>query len=601
MKRLFILFLILASASGAFAQQAKKSFDFASEGVRIEPDKRLIVVMASLEAAGLTTPLTESGEKFRGRLKSDLAGLDKELVGKMEYFIKQYKGRHAGSSDAELIAPFISMAYTLSPVPQLAEPLRDTDLPGDLLEVLDFSPLIRQMYRSTLRTSQGTFSFGQLVDEWYKEYEAESDRLRPSSAIMIRDVLDYLHTRPQTTFLEQKKVEVKGSKGKTTLSQVETRERERRFFIVPDLLSRGGTVNFRNIGDDYFAIVPPGTDVSESEVRRAYLQFVLDPIVLGSAKEILSKKDGIRSLLDERRKSNPDIFTDVVLAASRSLVIAADVRERAFRKMLEATVEARRNQNRKPVSETVDAKGRKVVQITDELYLIDGRFAMPGVDDEIALELSDAYEKGAVLAFYFAEQLRGLEDSGFDIASSLRDMVLALEPAKEANRLNENAEARARARAAIEARKKTAVVVLDNPVTKRLLEIEPLIQGQKYSDAEQALNSLLSSNANDARIYYNLGRVKSLSAAAITDTETRNGLLKQAMESFIKVLNLDDGKLDRALKSLSYVNIGRIFEYYDQTDRAIATYETAIKLGDVKGGAYQEAVAAREKLLKQPK
>ena len=34
-------------------------------------------------------------------------------------------------------------------------------------------------------------------------------------------------------------------------------EHERRFFIVPDLLASSGTVNFRNIGDDYFVIVPP--------------------------------------------------------------------------------------------------------------------------------------------------------------------------------------------------------------------------------------------------------------------------------------------------------------------------------------------------------
>lgn len=601
MNRLLIPALILLSAVGIFAQGTKRQFDFAAEGVRIEPDKRLIVVMASLEAAGLRTPLTGPGEKFRERVKADLAGLNPELVGKMEYFIKQYKSRHAGSSDAELIAPFISMAYTLSPVPELAEPLRETDLPGDLLEVLDFSPLIRQMYRSPVRTEQGTSTFGQRVDEYFKEYQAEGEKLRPTAALMITDVLDYLHTRPQTVFIEQKRVEVKAAKGKTTLSKIESRERERRFFIVPDLLASGGTINFRNIGDDYFAIVPPGTDLSESEVRRAYLQFVLDPIILGSAKDILDKKEGIRLLLDERRKSNPNVPTDVVLAVSRSLVAASDVRERAFRKMFEATAEARRNPNRKPISETTDAQGRKVVRLTEELYLIDGRFVMPGVEDEVAYELSDAYEKGAVLSFYFAKQLLGLEASGFDIASSLRDMVVSLDPAKETNRLAENAEAAKRAESAFEARRKTAAVVLDNPVTKRLIEIEPMIEARNYQEAEQALNTLLQSNAGDGRIYYNLGRVKSLAAAATTDVEARNVLFRDAKALFESVLKIEDGKVDSALKSLSYVYIARIFEYYDQNEYAIRVYEAAIKIGNVTGGGYQEAVAARERLIKNLK
>ena len=33
--------------------------------------------------------------------------------------------------------------------------------------------------------------------------------------------------------------------------------------------------------------------------------------------------------------------------------------------------------------------------------------------------------------FYFAEQLKGVEDSGFDIASSMREMILSFDPTKE--------------------------------------------------------------------------------------------------------------------------------------------------------------------------
>jgi hypothetical protein len=155
MKRVFFLALILVFSVGAFAQNSSQVFDLSQYGVKIEPDRRLIVVLASLEAAGLETPLTDKGREFRQKLRTDLASFNPELQQKMKFFLEQYKKRHDKASQAELIAPFISMAYTLGPVPDLVEPTRATDLPGDLLEVLDFSPYVRQFYRSPIKDSDG--------------------------------------------------------------------------------------------------------------------------------------------------------------------------------------------------------------------------------------------------------------------------------------------------------------------------------------------------------------------------------------------------------------------------------------------------------------
>jgi len=662
MKRVFFPALILIFAVGVFAQNPSQVFDLSQYGVKIEPDRRLIVVLASLEAAGLETPLTDKGKEFRQKLRADFAGLyasskdgNPTLREKMKFFVDQYtkrfverykqnlrsekkgeaelkkydddmkafseqfeKYRSGALTDKdkeeflarnraffnELAAPFISMAYTLGPVPDLAEPTRATDLPGELLEVLDFSPYVRQFYRSPIQVTDGkeqrTTTVGARIEEYYKEYQATGDAIRPSTVRMVRDLLDYLHTRPQLTYLEQIKTEVPKGK-KATLSKTETRERTRRFFIVPDLLAQNGTVNFRNIGDDYYAIVPPETDLSESEVRRAYLQFVLDPVILKNAKDIATFKDGIKALLDERRKTNPDVSPDIFLAVSRSLVAATDARQTYFQKFQEATLEARRaaGTGRKPISESVDAQGRKVVKLTDELYLIDGRFAMPSAEDEMTLELYEAYEKGAVLSFYFANSLKGLEDSQFDIASSLRDIILSLDASKEANRLTEFADARRRAFAMREDKRKNALVVIENPLTKKLTEVEPLIRNQQYAEAETALNELLKTNPTEPRVFYALGRVKSLSAAAITEPEQRNKLIGDAKGFYEKVLLSATDKTDLALISLTYVALARLYEYYDQNAYAIKIYEKVISMGDMKGGGYQEAVVARERLLKE--
>jgi hypothetical protein len=51
---------------------------------------------------------------------------------------------------------------------------------------------------------------------------------------------------------------------------------------------------------------------------------------------------------------------------------------------------------------------------------------------------------------------------------------------------------------------------------------------------------------------------------------------------------------------LSYVALAKIYEFYDQKDYAAKIYDAAIKLGDVSGGAYAQAIAGKQQLLKNP-
>lgn len=581
----FILTAAVLSSVSAIQNAARaQSPDLTRYGVKIEPDKRLMVVLASLEAAGLETPLTEQSAEFRQKLQNDLRGLDKDLSEKMKFFIKQYKSRHSGETHAEVIAPFVSMAYILSPVPDLADPSRSTDLPASLLEVLDYAPLAREFYRRSALNAK--------LDDYMKDYRKAGDEMRQSAAQMVSQLLDYLHTKPQLTYIEKVKVQAKDAKNKN-IEKTEIRERERRFFIVPELLAPKGTINFVNAGDDYFAVVPPATDLGSSDVRRAYLQFVLDPLVFANAKDISAFREGIKALLDERRKTNPNISTDVFLAVSRSLVAAVDAKQIEFEKTRLATSQARQKID---LMKTIEEKKA----VSAELERLKQSFA-----DETALQLSEAYEKGAVLAFYFAKQLKGLEDSGFDIASSMRDFILSLDTTKEANRLEEFANARSRAIKAREERKNnqvTQAAIIENPVTTRLLEIDKTINSKSYASAETALKKLLEEYpAESPRIYYALGRLSSLSAEGLSkeDLDKRNQRLLEAKVAYTNVIRSATVNTDPALLSLSYVALGRIYEFYDQSDYALKIYETAIKLGDVAGGAYKEALAAKERLSKR--
>src|SRR5258708_20336579 len=145
------------------------------------------------------------------------------------------------------------------------------------------------------------------LDDYVKEYRSDADGiLRTSSREMVSELLDYLHTRPRLVFTEKIKVETKKDNSKKGMIQkIETREHERHFYIVPERLSAKSNINFLNIRDDYYVIVPPDADLSFSDARRAFLQFVIDPLVLDYSKEITFMRDWAKRLLTEQRKTTP--------------------------------------------------------------------------------------------------------------------------------------------------------------------------------------------------------------------------------------------------------------------------------------------------------
>jgi hypothetical protein len=599
MRKIAFLPLVIVFSLNILAQGVPAGFDLSNYGVKIEPDKRLITVLATLESARddngnklVNTSLSPSGTRFRKELEADLVVPD-DLRRKISLFVTQYKKRHPQAPDAEIVTPFISMAYSLTPAPDLNDPVVTGDLPGSLLDVLDFAPLVREFYRRS--------GIAAKLDQYKKEYQAVSDvSIRPSTRDMVSELMDYLHTRPQTVYTEKIKTEVQKGKSKSAkVQQVETREHERHFFIVPEMLAPAGNTNFLNIRDDYFVIVPPDTDLRPTDARRAFLQFVVDPLVLTNAKDISTVQAGVKQLLDERRKVNPEVTPDVYLAIGRSMIAAIDARELEYTRVNAATLLARRKIENLKTPEEKTA-------VSDELKALKQAFA-----DETALRLSDEYEKGSVLVFYFANQLKGLEDSGFDVASSMRDMILSLDASKETSRLEQYAEARKRGIAARVARKNRpeATMAVENPVTTRLLEIQKTIDAKDYTKASAGLKQLLQSNPNEARIYYSLGLVASLTAEGITDQDAQNVKLVEAKNAYQKVIDIaavqqentaTRNLIDLALVSRAYVAMAKIYEFYDKTEDAKKIYDMAIKLGNVNGGAYGEAIAAKQRLFKNP-
>src|SRR5438105_665378 len=377
-------------------------FELSEYGVQIQPDPRLIIVMAALDAAGFDpTPPGKEPSAFRRLVRKHQESLDLNLRQRLKTFYERNR-LPAPATPADQAARYISLAYAIGQPPLLEAPERSDDLPGGVLEVLDFAPLLREFYRKS--------GIDERLVSYMRAYQAEGDRLRPQSAEMVRSVLSYLHTRPIMVSTERVRVKSPDKKRSSAIIY-STREHDRHFHIVPDLLAAPGTVNFRVIADEYYAIIPEGSDPTSPEMRHAFLQFVIDPLVLKFSKEISAQRDQIKQLIDARTKAGATVSPDVFVVVGRSLVAAADARFDEAARLNEVMSLQRRN-----LQQARDETTRKAIATQADA-------ARAAITDEAIARLADDYENGAVLDFLFADQLRDVQASGFDIGNFFAEMI----------------------------------------------------------------------------------------------------------------------------------------------------------------------------------
>lgn len=570
-------------------QREPANFDLSEYGVSFQAEPRLIIMMAALEAAGFDPTATGSASSiFRARVRNDLSDLDPDLRNRLRTFYERNK-LPAPATAADQAARYVSLAFALGPPPSLDAPARSEDLPASLLEVLDFAPLVQEFYRRS--------HIDEKLVGYTLAYQAEGDRLRKPSAEMVRAVLTYLHTRPITISLER--VQVKSpatTKKKNAPKTYNTRERERHFIIVPDLLGAPGAINFRVIGDEYYAVLPEGTEPASSELRRGYLQYVIDPLLLRFNRDVAARRDQIKQLLADRERAGASVSPDVFLGVSRSLVAAADASFEELRRL-----EVLSRESRARLASARDEASRQAI-------VKDVQAATTAIKDETVARLADDYERGAILAFFFAEQLKGIESSGFDVANFFVDMISSFDPAREGRRLTENAEARQRALAARQARLSAKSVESDSPIyseadaakaatlVKKLGEIEQTLRSKDYNIAEARLKDLLKDFPREPRIFFALAQTASFAAADATDEDVQTERLNRALGNYRLAVEASSPETDRALISRAHEAMGRIHAFLENKAEAAKEFDAAISVGDIAGGAYKEALDGKKKL-----
>ncbi len=364
---------------------------------------------------------------------------------------------------------------------------------------------------------------------------------------------------------------------------------------MPDLLAAPGAINFRAVGDDYYAVVPADTDPRLSGMRRAYVQFIVDPLVARFSREVAARRPDIKQLLDaEQARKGREFGPDVFLTVARSMVAATDVRMDETVRLYALQLETSRR---------LQAAGAD--QAAKDAALKESKERQAAIADAGTAELADAYERGAVLSFHFAEQLRGVEGGGFDVSNFIPDMVAALDTARELRRPAEYAEAVARAatarRVAAAARSKEAA---EAPPTdarraallKSLGDVGELLRVRNYEEAESRLNALKGEYRDEPLVYFTLGQAASLSAQEAIDEALQAARLNAALGHFRQALLFATADTDRAIVIRAHLSSGRILAHLERREEALREFDAVLAASQPSDRFHQEALAEKKKL-----
>jgi tetratricopeptide (TPR) repeat protein len=133
-----------------------------------------------------------------------------------------------------------------------------------------------------------------------------------------------------------------------------------------------------------------------------------------------------------------------------------------------------------------------------------------------------------------------------------------------------------------------------------LAAIEDTLRNKDYNEAEARLRELLKEHPGEPRIFFALGQTASLAAMDATDEPVQLERLNRALGHYRMAIAASSPEDDKAILSRAHESMGRINAFLDNTAEAVKSFDEAIKIGDVRGGAYREALEGKKRLTGNP-
>jgi hypothetical protein len=554
----------------------RPNLSLADVNTDIGVDRRVIVMMAALNIAGYDY---ESGNRqlsaLRRQIREDLKNTNPDLVQRLRNYFQKH---HKGANDAAAVAPYLSLALSLTEPPAFTIDTPAERLPDDVREITDFALLLEEFYRTT--------GFSKLMPKYLAAYVNVAQNYGVPAGLALGTTLVYLHTDPilelPPLFMprrtsgppprtDDKKGDKKEADKKAGAPALEVPNRVRQFVIIPDLLNATGAANLRVVGDAYFLLLGPTAEPNIEAMRRAFLSFVIDPLTERQIKEVAAIRGPLRKLMDGRgdRLDKEYAERSAYFLITDSLVRATDAR--------------------------MDALGLAARRKSSE--------------DEALYELSLGYDRGAVLVYHFYEQMKAYEAVGVNLRDYFSALLSNIDFERESKRLDEYAQRLTRVKqlrteATLAPAPAPTISNVDEKLAPRIVEADQMIRARKYNEAQAALKSVLKDSPNNARALFGLADVTSKMATTLDDADRVEEELFGAIEYYRQAASNASPETEKWLKQRSYVAAAKILDFIAESNPSLAeklsadaatAYELAIKLGKVEGGAYEEA----EKALKE--
>jgi hypothetical protein len=556
----------------------RPNLSLADVNTDIGVDRRVIVMMAALNIAGYDY---ESGNRqlsaLRRQIREDLQGLDPALVQRLRAYFQKH---HKGENDVTAVAPYLSLALSMTEPPAFTIDAPADRLPNEVREIADFALLLEEFYRAA--------GFSKLMPKYVAAYVNVAQNYGAPAGLALGEALSYLHTEPilelpplytprKTSASSSKADDKKGDKKPIQEAAIDPPNRVRQFIIIPDLLNATGVANLRVVRDTYFLLLGPTTEPNVEAMRRAFLTFVLDPLTERQVKEVAAIREPLKKLMESRGDRLDKEYSErsAYFLISDSLARATDAR--------------------------MDALGLAARRKSAE--------------DESLYDLSLGYDHGAVLVYHFYDQMKAYESVGVNIRDYISAMLGNIDFKRESKRLDEYAQRlehgkQLRAEAKFVATPPPTISNADENLVARIAAADQLIKARKYDEAKTALESALKDQPDNARVLYGLADVMSKKATALEDPDRIEETLFAAVEYYQLAAKNASPETEKWLMQRSYVAAAKILDFIadgnparaeELSAGALNAYQSAIKLGKVEGGAYEEAEQAlKERGQKKP-
>ena len=480
------------------------------------------------------------------------------------------------SADA---ARYAALSLLMTPPPAFSVyQSDDRPLPPDLRALLAdvdaggprFLALLREFYvKSGLR---------ELIPKYTALAQAEAARYRRPVGETIYQVLDYFHTRPETVIGMRPLVvsSTTPDKSKIEKQTVFARNRTRQVFVIPDPLAaygssfvRGDILNqkddilSRRIGDDYIVVVGPSKTANTDAVRNAMIRFVIDPMIERRLKNALEYKDSIVKLVAGAPAAAKEYSSSVYLVLRESLAQATEARMRRIKR-----------QARTPKT-TLCLISRKATCAAPFWFFISMNRCV--AMRRCGINIEDAYDQMVATIKFDREAGRVKE---------FEPVVARVSPARRSGS------------------SKPESVPATRTIASKILASDDLIRERRFSDARAILDEILTAEPNNARALYGMAQVLNQTSSSVEldpnadendKIQAQHDRLEAAIKLYRKAIQNASPATEVWLVQWSHVLLGRILDFQEFRPDALIEYEAAIALGEVKNGAYREALEGKQR------